>query len=759
MLEIVASRIRQLNLLTGIGMRACGGPGPQTLAYRLVLGVRRSPATTISRRWAQVAVQTPSPSSLVSATLPRPPRQQLDPVMMSRSVSRQANWLYSHQLDRLSRQADKYHRLKEDALDAAAHDEYQGLNHLMLALIKLHRGQEVIDLFNEYLRRMRIVQNKPQHVVFSHDRAERVASRLNGRGLKPLTYAYMAACVTERKIDTAHLLVTLTSNIRLIGNLVADTRDLKSLLLSMPYGQQTFDELLQALWDLNLVKLCWHPVTLKRWITVLEKQNRKNDLIELYNRVMAMSIGPKRIITPVPLGDSAFKFFDEVIPLVADHWDAFLQAFRTAKLPDMVLRLVQVDMPARGVTFDERFACYAMVNLATLSAYPAFDADIRATLSLESERLWDRIRSEFGENSDDALSARIKVLHITKRQGNIDVIHINAQRNGWKNVGPKVIRGLVANYANRAVYDKALEVLSVSLQQDVNHNITKTLAVFYKGLLNVQPDYHANFDSRLSTPEFDRAFWTGLALVKDKVNSLGASARHDQFHSPSTLSRILAYLLFRGNDLEQSVKASLEGFQNSRSSQMIDGWGDYLDGLLRRRAVFHISSKDGLAGLAILDRLVAEKDKIRGVAPRPVLDMWTSYIYHVALTPYISASLRGELLRQAITLFKQFGYEYAPNNLHVHVINTLLSNETAPLDEAWEWYERLKIDVPGRLGPATLAARWLKAFEPRPDLVEQLQLDKDLFYARGRSRSTLFADETEMSDAEDDQPGILDEDE
>lgn len=679
---------------------------------------------------------------------------------MSRAVSRQANWLYSHQLDRLSRRPDKYHRLTEDALDAAAHDEYHGLNHLMLALIKLHRGQEVIDLFNEYIRRMRVVQNKPQHPVFSLDRAKRVASRLDGEGLKPLTYTYMAACVMERKVDATHLLATLTSNIRLVSDLFADTRDLKALLLSMPYGQETYNELHQALWDLNLVKLCWHPIALKRWIKALEKQNRKDDLVALYNRVMALSIGPKRIITPVALHDSPLQVFENVIPLVSDHWTAFLQAFRTSVLPDMALRLVLVDMPARQVALDERFACYAMVNLASLGALASIDHDSRKTLSLESERLWDRVRSEFGENSDHALSARIKVLDIQQRHGNIGSIHRLAQSNGWKDVGPKVIRGLIASYANRALYDKALEVLSVSLNQDADPDIYNTLSVLYKGLLNVQPDYHTNSDPRLSSPEFDRAFWAGLALVKEKTTSLGMMARHSQYHSPSTLSRILAYLLFRGNDVQQSVKASLEAFQDTRGPRAIDGWSEYLDGLLRRRAVFHISPRDSLAGLAILDRLVAERDRVQGVAPRPILDMWTSYIYHVALTPYITASLRAELMRQAIALFKQFGYEHAPNAFPVLIINTLLSNEAAPMDEAWEWYERMKVDLPRRLGPVALAARWLEGFERRPDLAARLRsdIDKGLFGPSARSLSTPAVDEVEMSDTDDDEFLISDPD-
>jgi hypothetical protein len=219
-----------------------------------------------------------------------------------------------------------YGGLADMALESAVRDHWEGLYRLMLALVRVGEPKRVIMLYERY--RQRLLQHQGRSGADLHDwnRATRLAARVEGEGIKPISTVHLAALIMLDDVNgtTIARIFGSRTNWRTfdqetVQEVVSVLRRVRrSDTESLVSGFQT------ALSQFLLAILCHHPNALRERIKELYVSNSWSLFEGLWNQILAGSIGPKRIIRPLDLASSGKSVTDADVVLTEGVWSESL---------------------------------------------------------------------------------------------------------------------------------------------------------------------------------------------------------------------------------------------------------------------------------------------------------------------------------------------------------------------------------------------------------------------------------------------------
>lgn len=217
----------------------------------------------------------------------------------------------------------QYMYLRHMAIEAAAHDKWQGLHRFQLELIAFGLPSEAAITFLEYKKRRRAVEGKEDSSgLSSHDREVRLATRLSGEGLRPLILVHIATLSMLDHFDNERVadLLDTTADLRPEALRSVSWTDLRKSLARAGGGEVVQKKFFHNLRRFELVILVHHADALDARVRIWADEGARQALFELYDRIMAASIGRDRLIVPQDLDEAGRLKYHSRIPLVADTW-------------------------------------------------------------------------------------------------------------------------------------------------------------------------------------------------------------------------------------------------------------------------------------------------------------------------------------------------------------------------------------------------------------------------------------------------------
>ena len=205
--------------------------------------------------------------------------------------------------DMLRNRPAVYGGLADMALESAVRDHWEGLYRLMLALVRLGEPKRVVTLYERYRQRLLQHQNRSSGDLHSWDRAARLAARVEGEGIKPMSTVHLAALVMLEDVNgptLAQMFGTRTNWRAFDRETVQEVISiLRKVRRSDTEGLVTAFQ--TAVSHFILAILCHHPNALSERIKELYSSNSWSQFEGLWTQILAGSIGSKRIIRPLDL--------------------------------------------------------------------------------------------------------------------------------------------------------------------------------------------------------------------------------------------------------------------------------------------------------------------------------------------------------------------------------------------------------------------------------------------------------------------------
>jgi len=205
--------------------------------------------------------------------------------------------------DMLRNRPAVYGGLADMALESAVRDHWEGLYRLMLALVRLGEPKRVVTLYERYRQRLLQHQNRSGGDLHSWDRAARLAARVEGEGIKPMSTVHLAALVMLEDVNgptLAQMFGTRTNWRAFDRETVQEVISiLRKVRRSDTEGLVTAFQ--TAVSHFILAILCHHPNALSERIKELYSSNSWSQFEGLWTQILAGSIGSKRIIRPLDL--------------------------------------------------------------------------------------------------------------------------------------------------------------------------------------------------------------------------------------------------------------------------------------------------------------------------------------------------------------------------------------------------------------------------------------------------------------------------
>lgn len=356
--------------MLGVARRA-GGPGPQTLAYRISVlcantnASESSHGTTIPRQFDR-AYSTPAPRRAKPAPVKAPKYPDLrskytdwTPVENLINRLRQAcrrreqdvvveTWRQlqtAKAIHKLSdddfRQINKYVKgisdsskviamfnhprywaIRDMAIEAAARNHWQGLNQLSLLAIKVGRPQEVADAFEDYKLKIFAVQGKDRGETRSQDRQLRMKARLEGYGPKPLTYLYLLSMTLLNQVDGRLLMSVLETAVPIYSSSPSMVNKIMLEVLPSftpvrrPIIRRDFEETIDKA---KFVLKAWHARALLRWLREYRSNQDWPALRAMYQQFLRYSIGNDKFVHASMLEDRQAQV-EGLVAFPADLW-------------------------------------------------------------------------------------------------------------------------------------------------------------------------------------------------------------------------------------------------------------------------------------------------------------------------------------------------------------------------------------------------------------------------------------------------------
>ncbi|RXK39421.1 hypothetical protein M231_03254 [Tremella mesenterica] len=646
-----------------------------------------------------------------------------------------ANNRHPHRLRRIMfKSPSEYSFLKERTVQAAAHGEWQGLHALMLTLLVLDRPSEVKELYHEYCSQTRKVQGIDLNKRFSSIRSERLQSRISGEGIRSLVHAFIGACTLDGHLDSNDMLSTLNSNLDVLVNIPKYSKVVQTILSEMPDGQNLRHTFLENVRKLGIARLCHHPISLDRAILSLAGHARFDSLQELYDDVMDASIGEDKFVEPWDLSIVRYENEQNHIPLTRSSWERFIHAFQEAGRPEALMKMLDEDMLIRGIKPDVKMLAYVMIALTHIAQNGPDDGITRANALQQSNVIWARLCSLGVDTEDGPLYARIRCLSLLNQDEEIIKRYEQAVSSGFENYGPMTLRAFVRVFAEMRDYTTSTTLLSVTATKHSFQNISRAFNIFLFVLLR----------RTKITPEVESAFRMSVNIIQSKT-----------IIRPVGLGLILAYLLQNGNPVENSVSSIMIGIDKSRWFGRIAGWYNLILALLKRnRRNYFPSEQDALAGILILEELSRRKNKVEGIGPRPIMDIWSLYCREIIRSPFVSITIRSSLLQRALDSFTLIEV-VERRKLHIDILHSMLRNHIQDIDELWGWYRYVCDTGQCKNYPVSIAKGMMEKCKGKPEMIYGLMKDMEFGMFGFKLRRTAIKAMSENNENEKDSSIVM----
>ncbi|WVF73162.1 hypothetical protein IAT40_007981 [Kwoniella sp. CBS 6097] len=575
----------------------------------------------------------------------------------------------------------KFGLFRQMAIETAARGNHAGLEMFMLKLIEVGRPKDAVDTFAVCKDRMRDIQGKDERDLTSWDREKRLAARLEGDGLKHLMMVNILALTLLEACDEHALFKMLDSKTDLRPSAYYDFTLIRRTLRKFPDGDSMYDKFRVNVDRLILALLCYHPDALVSRVTLLGSSKSSTKLPHLYERILEGSIGPNAFMQPRDL--SEFRAVYVHIPLPPIVWLAFMKVFEWRSDVDRIARMIDHDLPERGLEPNAHFLSAAMLHMTAISERSSTSSHIRAKAKQWADQYWRRLTSKGWHTEDGAFSRRIRMLGIIswregKLRSEIRRLYDAAAAGHLGKIGPKTRAAFVEFFMMNKQLDHAFRVFK-KFPYDPNRedeDLDKAFSAFIR---------------RLSLGR-----WTGQEKLKMCSKALRVYTSTDHRIRTHSLGPLLSIQLEGGLPMEKTVDAILQATATPSAPQAgIQRWTKVLYGMLSKWTHHHSPTLlELLAGLCILGRALdlAKSERLYGATRLRLVGMWLSFLGPAARSDKITNEDRQHLITSALDLFPG-GKEEVSVNMWMEIIHSLLSNrEIDGFGEAWRrWNELLGI--------------------------------------------------------------------
>ncbi|CAK9783577.1 unnamed protein product [Cutaneotrichosporon oleaginosum] len=347
------------------------------------------------------------------------------------------------------------------AVEAAARHCWQTLLEVLFELLRFEHAALAKILFEAYKARGIVVDGIDISLAPSQIRAERLASRLKSEGMRPLVLTYVAALTLLNRWDesTSSVFIGLDMD----GVMRRFTRHMDQYQVQRRVPRLGGDpKLLRRYRDncdkLALIFYAWHADALNLHIHHLSVQSPGDTtaLDKLYNDVLRASIGPNRFMIPAerPKRNASTV----ILPVMV--WGAFACAYSRQRRADVIMRMIEVDMPAR----------YGRVPLTALETFVPCLAvtagkmpDLRPRIQKYLDIVWQRMLGMGAARSPNAvynrLSALLSMGQLEGFQATVATLHASLRNAGNTLADVAVVPHLVSFHLRMQHYDEALRLI------------------------------------------------------------------------------------------------------------------------------------------------------------------------------------------------------------------------------------------------------------------------------------------------------------
>ncbi|WOO79276.1 uncharacterized protein LOC62_02G002805 [Vanrija pseudolonga] len=591
------------------------------------------------------------------------------------------------QLRKLHAAAPKqYGYLRHMAIEAAAHDKWQGLHRFQLELMAFGLPTEAASTFLEFKQRRRAVEGKEDSSgLGSYDRAVRLATRLSGEGLQLLILVHIATLSMLDHFDNERVadLLDTTADFRPETVKSLSWTDIKKSLSRAGGGRVMEKKFLHNLRRFELVLLVYHPDALDARVRIWAEEGARTALFQLYDGIMAASIGKDRLIVPQDLDEAGRLKYYSKIPLVADTWMAFMAAFGRLGELDRIVKMISEDIPLRndGQLPSEHILATAVQELGFMSVNSTVKGATRKEAGKQSDLIWDAM-VKAGMQSARTIGKRILVLSLRGRADEAEKLHeeglASLRRQQISDQDIYLDVSLFTHLCRTNKVDRAVRLLATRRHSDPDTETGHFRSMVGQAL---SPPMRYEDQQRLYR-----------ALMKHKAPGCRITA--------VTYGIILRYLLEGTNDLQSACRMIC---LNSRDAEPIIWYTNLIRGLLGR-GNRQVEARGYEAAVFILTTLVPY---LEDVAQFKYLNLWRLVARPIALSAAIPAHVRHDHLASLLDSFP--GQRHYGNLLRRNIMRYCVSRADGQgIPEALLHYKAVDKPLPNSVDYDTLIDHLIK---------------------------------------------------
>ncbi|WRT70367.1 uncharacterized protein IL334_007365 [Kwoniella shivajii] len=577
------------------------------------------------------------------------------------------------------RHPSDFGHLRNMAVESAARSHCSGLYGFMLKLIGTGRPKDVVDAFEKCKERMRDVQGKKKEDLVSWDREKRLSARLEGEGLKDIMMMNIAAHTLLGTLDEFALFSMLDSQVDLRPSSPFDFRPIERAFRACQAGDQTYDQFRKNVDKLVLSLMCYHPNALIARIMTLGTQRSSDQLEKLYDKVLEASIGPHAFLRPRDLSD--FGTVHRNIPIPPNIWMQFIRGFEWRSDVDRIAKMMDEDLPQRGLKPDAEFLSMAMLHMAIIAHRRNAPSSVRLKARDWVDEYWRRLSSAGWHTKDGSFARRIRTLSILsfderRLQSEIKNLYKAAKEGHLGRIGSQTRASFIEFFMKHAGQNVALkkswEVLQVFPFDKDNKEDDLDIAV-------------SVFIRRLALGP-----WKGEEKLKMMKKVLILFVKNGFQVQSHALGPLLSIQLSGGLPIKDTIETILEATRDKVAPDHgIQRWTKVLYGLLTKWT--HSISASVLelqAGLFILEK--STEMELYGTTRSRQVGMWMSFIGPAAKSTHTNAAQRQEFIEIALNLFPG-GKDNISMNMYFEIIQMCFNRpDGAGYGEGWRRWQEIK---------------------------------------------------------------------
>ncbi|WWC64407.1 uncharacterized protein I303_107017 [Kwoniella dejecticola CBS 10117] len=574
--------------------------------------------------------------------------------------------------------------LKNMSIEAGLRGYGTGLYALTLKLIGCGRPKDVVDIFDKYKLGMREFQGKNHEDLFSWDRERRLSARLEDMvdgqaGLKEMMMVNIAAHTLVNTLDENVLFSMLDSQIDFRPTTTFDFRSIEHAFRACK-SSHLFKQFRQNIDKLVLALMCYHPNALVARLTSLGMSRQYDNLNKLYGRVLEASIGAEAFLRPKDLGDFSVVFRN--IPLPPSIWLQFMKTFEWASDIDAIVKMLDHDLPQRGLTPNGHFLSLAMLYMAIIAKRRELPPSKRSTARSLVDVYWRRLSAQNWHVEDGPFSRRIRTLSILSGmepnlRSEITRLFEAAKDGHLGKIGPKTRAAFLEFFMRMSPTNTALQ---------------KALHVFKVFPYDVENE-GSGMDMAYAV--FIRLLALGQWTIQEKLRAYKAVTKSFVATGFPLKTHLLGPLLsiqlqVLDVPMETIVDMTLDATITAKHpAPGIQRWAKVLYGLLTKWT--HTSSPSLLesqAGLLILKK--ATQSELYGVTRFREVGLLMSFLVPIAKATLLNAEQRQELIDMALDIFPG-GKENVSINMWMDIIGHSFNRpDKAGYAEGWRRWKEMR---------------------------------------------------------------------